>query len=82
MSVCGDLVSFAEGELGEADAEAFREHLPDCEPCQVSLMGSMQLTVQLDSLPCPHPDHRRGTRGGLRRNQEVCMACGEVVLKK
>jgi hypothetical protein len=33
-------------------------------------------------LACPHPEHRRGTRGGLRRNQEVCMNCGEVVLKR
>lgn len=33
-------------------------------------------------LPCTHPEHRRGTRGGLRPNQEVCMNCGEVVLKR
>lgn len=33
-------------------------------------------------LPCDHPEHRRGAHGGLRRNQEVCMNCGEVVLKR
>lgn len=31
---------------------------------------------------CGHPEHRRGTRGGLRPSQEVCMNCGDVVLKR
>jgi hypothetical protein len=33
-------------------------------------------------LACCHPEHSRGTRGGLRPNQEVCMTCGEVVFKR
>lgn len=28
---------------------------------------------------CDHPEHRRGTRGGLRPNQQVCMQCGALV---
>lgn len=34
----------------------------------------------LSPRPCQHPEHRLGTRGGLRGNQRVCMNCGEVVL--
>lgn len=30
--------------------------------------------------PCPHPAHRLGTRGGLRKHQRVCLQCGHVVL--
>lgn len=28
---------------------------------------------------CDHPEHRRGTRGGLRPGQQVCMQCGALV---
>lgn len=31
---------------------------------------------------CDHPEHRRGSRGGLRPHQEICMQCGAVVLKR
>lgn len=31
---------------------------------------------------CGHPEHRLGTRGGLRPHQRVCMTCGEVVIKR
>ena len=30
--------------------------------------------------PCTHPDHRLGTRGGLKKHQRVCLQCGAVVL--
>lgn len=36
----------------------------------------------LPCTPCSHPAHRRGSRGGLRKEQEVCMECGAVVLRK
>lgn len=35
-----------------------------------------------EAATCDHPEHRRGTRGGLRAHQEVCMQCGAVVLKR
>lgn len=28
---------------------------------------------------CPHPEHRRGTNGRVRRGFEICMNCGDVV---
>lgn len=31
---------------------------------------------------CPHPEDRLGTRGGLRRNERVCMTCGQIVTVK
>lgn len=39
-------------------------------------------TVDIDAppAPCPHPAHRLGTRGGLRKHQRVCLQCGHVVL--
>ena len=30
--------------------------------------------------PCPHPAHRLGTHGSLRKHQRVCCQCGKVVL--
>lgn len=38
--------------------------------------------VHVNAVTCTHPEHRRGTHGRLRSNQEVCMTCGAIVLKK
>ena len=29
--------------------------------------------------PCPHPEHRLGTHGRLKKNQRVCLQCGQTV---
>lgn len=43
--------------------------------------GGSSLVAGRDAyVPCAHPEHRLGTRGGLRPHQRVCMTCGEVVL--
>jgi hypothetical protein len=34
---CAKLEGLVAGELQEADAEAVRDHLPDCQPCQAQL---------------------------------------------
>jgi hypothetical protein len=39
---CPDLDPFFDGELTEAEAAAFRNHLATCERCQVVLRGRMQ----------------------------------------
>lgn len=31
-------------------------------------------------VPCEHPEHRLGTHGRLKRNQRVCLNCGDVIL--
>jgi hypothetical protein len=31
---------------------------------------------------CPHPEHRLGTRGGLKKHQRVCLQCVATVLVK
>ena len=36
--------------------------------------------IDLPPGPCPHPEHRLGTHGRLRKNQRVCLQCGDVVL--
>lgn len=29
---------------------------------------------------CPHPEHRLGTHGRLRKHQRVCLQCGATVV--
>lgn len=36
--------------------------------------------IDLPAPPCPHPEHRLGTNGRLRKHQRVCLQCGEVVV--
>ena len=40
----------------------------------------VDVDVDAPSAPCTHPEHRLGTRGGLRKHQRVCLQCGAVVL--
>ncbi len=46
---CELLHAFADGELDEAAADTFREHLADCARCQAELLAVMQLAA----LPLP-----------------------------
>jgi hypothetical protein len=50
MSVCLDLVSFADGELDVARAAVFRDHLRTCDACRTGLVEAMQLSAQLSTL--------------------------------
>lgn len=38
--------------------------------------------VDIDMPPtsCTHPEHRLGTRGGLRKHQRACLQCGKVIV--
>jgi hypothetical protein len=50
MSLCLDLVSFADGELDAERAAAFRGHLRTCAVCRTGLVEAMQLSAQLSTL--------------------------------
>jgi hypothetical protein len=41
---------------------------------------SSVIDVDAPPPPCPHPEHRLGTHGRLRKHQRVCLNCGEVIL--
>ncbi|HEX3764310.1 MAG TPA: zf-HC2 domain-containing protein [Kofleriaceae bacterium] len=51
---CADLDEFFDGELEADQADAFRDHLADCERCQRVLHGRMQESVAV-RVPGPHP---------------------------
>uniref|UniRef100_UPI0037870BCF Antisigma factor DdvA n=1 Tax=Myxococcus xanthus TaxID=34 RepID=UPI0037870BCF len=42
-SPCDQLQSFADGDLPPMEAQAFGQHLADCEKCQVELTRLLQL---------------------------------------
>ncbi len=48
----------------------------------VPSVGTLSTSADVDAppAPCPHPEHRLGTRGGLKKHQRVCLQCGNVVL--
>lgn len=48
--MCSLLAMFADGELDTPDAYAFRDHLRDCNPCQVALLAHLQLCARLSEL--------------------------------
>jgi cellulose synthase operon protein C len=52
---CNDLVRFADGELDDDRAAAFRAHLATCAACQTELIEAMQLHARLSALPPPTP---------------------------
>jgi anti-sigma factor RsiW len=56
MSLCADLIYFADGELEADRAAVFRDHLATCEPCQAGLVEALQLSAQLSALR----DHSNG----------------------
>jgi len=49
-SPCVDLVGFADGELEEERAKAFRTHLVTCTACRVGLVEALQLRARLSEL--------------------------------
>ena len=52
-----------------AAAQAHAEHSADVSD-----------DVAEPSGPCPHPEHRLGTHGRLRKNQRVCLQCGATIV--
>jgi anti-sigma factor RsiW len=50
MSLCADLICFADGELEADRAASFRDHLATCEACQAGLVEALQLNAQLSAL--------------------------------
>lgn len=46
---CADLDSFFDGELGDAQAAAFRDHVGGCNHCQRVLHGRMQEAMLVDA---------------------------------
>lgn len=47
VNPCDDLIGFIDGELSDADAGAFREHLRACERCSTRLVGAIELSTRL-----------------------------------
>jgi hypothetical protein len=47
---CNDLIAFADGELDNERAAAFRVHLADCATCQSELVETEQLSARLSTL--------------------------------
>jgi hypothetical protein len=76
-TLCETVGPFVDGELGPEEAEAFRQHLPDCETCQREMTELVQLKFlarrQVENavrlapapapLPAPTPLFRRRTVG-------------------
>ena len=61
---CGDLVAFADGELDDEQAKAFRLHLAECDACGDGLVAAMQLSARLTTLrPKPGTCGSRARRG-------------------
>ena len=56
----------------------------DCGGAWAFVDGTSPATADVDAppLPCTHPAHRLGTRGGLKKHQRVCLQCGAVVLAR
>lgn len=50
MNLCDNVGAFADGELGAKEADAFRDHLADCEPCQKELEWTMVLMARISCL--------------------------------
>ncbi|WP_257462779.1 CHAT domain-containing protein [Archangium lipolyticum] len=49
-NACERLERFVDGELEPAEADAFREHLLSCEPCQAALSEAVQLELRAERL--------------------------------
>jgi hypothetical protein len=45
-----------------------------------SAADDVEVDVEAPPPPCPHPEHRLGTHGRLRKHQRVCLQCSAVVL--
>ncbi len=58
MTICDNLVPFADGEISPDDAAAFRVHLKDCEECQERLVEANQLSARLSHVSGDRDDPR------------------------
>ncbi|QSQ19908.1 CHAT domain-containing protein [Pyxidicoccus parkwayensis] len=60
-TLCETVGRFVDGELGTEEAEAFRQHIPDCDTCQREMTELLQLKLLLrgqlerDARPAPEP---------------------------
>lgn len=52
MITCEDCTAFVDGKLDPDRAAEFREHLRDCESCQVNVLEGVRLSAQI-STPQP-----------------------------
>lgn len=48
--MCEELNTFADGELPDDRADAFRDHLRSCEACREKLVEAVQLSARLSGL--------------------------------
>lgn len=46
------------------------------------MSAPLMTDVDIDAppAPCPHPEHRLGTHGRLKKHQRVCLQCGKVTM--
>jgi anti-sigma factor RsiW len=51
VTICDNLNMFADGELSAKEADVFRDHLADCEPCQNELESILVLMARISALP-------------------------------
>jgi len=65
-SPCKNLEAFSDGELSASEADAFRDHLPDCAACQAGLTDLLMLerlgsryVERYPEPPPPPPKHYR-----------------------
>jgi tetratricopeptide (TPR) repeat protein len=65
-NLCDNLERFVDGDLGDAEAEAFRAHLADCDRCRSGLVSLVQLealgSVLAEKKPVPFPAPRQPAR--------------------
>lgn len=48
---CNDLTAFADGEMSDSDAAAFREHIAGCLACEDKLVQALQMSARLSDAP-------------------------------
>ncbi|WP_224246562.1 CHAT domain-containing protein [Hyalangium gracile] len=57
---CEQLAAFVDGELSEAEAAAFQEHLAGCADCQAGLEDQVQASLAVGELAKGRKSERRG----------------------
>jgi hypothetical protein len=53
VSICEDVIPFADGALGATRASVFRRHLGSCTSCMVNLAEALQLSAQIGDSSSP-----------------------------
>lgn len=73
-------VIYEDGEILNELDEQVKTRRATSEITPVEETPVVEDTVVVEQpLSCLHPTDRLGMRGGLRKNQRVCMNCGEIV---